>query len=858
MILYLLKSGLCLALVLLVYKVLLERERMYIFNRYYLLFGLCFSLLVPFITFETIVEVPVTQNPDLLNFENMNASEAMQSETTIENTVPMWFYALAVFYSLGLFVFSLRFMKNIYHIFYKITKNVKVFYKKASLVLLKENVLPHTFLHYVFLEKESYDTQNIAEELYTHELAHVTQKHTLDIILIELIQILFWFNPILIYYKKAIQLNHEFLADDAVLKSNIQIPAYQHLLLENAHWNHNLHLASNLNFSVTKKRLQMMTKHTSRARTWLVATLTIPIFIGALFLFSTKVIAQEMTAEIIDIPATEKVSEKTQDPKETYYKNATFIFEDEQGNKVKKTYAQLTKEEKALLIPPPKKPIAKRPTSTLLNDWKNKKQFAIWIDDKVVNNDEISNYSIIHYNGSFVYKNARSKRFPQPYQMHLYTEAGFKSLKTDLASPLSKNAVLHFKGHKNAKHLGKKKVGTVSKEETAKNVRHELAKANQLPVHYVNEKNGPNEMELPSDKVIQKRPKDIELFINKNKQFLLNGDYVFKMNNLDKSVKSELSKISHKRSKTASIVYDAAVSKEFVSKTIAILKNNKIYDITTRVSNSKEEIRLPPPPPAAKKKKVVEGKYIPGVIKKGDNAVDIMHRIVRDQKLETMMIDGKKYYYVVKNGRKFIFNEKSQMVDKKGKPLPPPPPPPPAPKKIKVKETKVPAPKKVKTTKKGEKVAKKYMPKVRETSKKDKTPILIEVAETPTKSKRKAIVGRKAETMMINGKKHYYYIKNGQKFIYNNKHQLVDEKGKLIPPPPKPTKKKLGATEKSSEWKDVKYFLDKEKNIGTITTQGEKYYYIIEEKKTTVYNRFGEKMDETDKKFQSALSKVKK
>ena len=60
---------------------------------------------------------------------------------------------------------------------------------------------------------------------------------------------------------------------------------------------------------------------------------------------------------------------------------------------------------------------------------------------------------------------------------------------------------------------------------------------------------------------------------------------------------------------------------------------------------------------------------------------------------------------------------------------------------------------------------------------------------------------------MINGKKYYFYVKDGYKYIYNEKHQLVDAKGNLIPKPPKSGK----TSKKSSEWKDVKYFLEKGK-----------------------------------------------
>ncbi len=703
MITYLIKSGLCLALVLLAYKVLLERERVYMFNRYYLLFGLCFSFIVPFIPMVSSAAIPLAENNSGFIVENTATLPLNISSQEVSNPIS-WMYYLVGLYAIGSLFFFSRFTSNIYKIFRKIAQNTKALYKKASLVLLKENVVPHTFLHYIFIDKQAYDTSTIADELYTHELAHVTQKHTLDIILIELIQIVFWFNPLLIYYKKAIQLNHEFLADDAVLKTNTQIPSYQQLLLDNASWNHNLYLASNLNFSVTKKRLEMMTKRTSRVRAWLVASLTIPIFIGGLFLFSTKVIAKETTIATFESIET-KVS-TPQDPKASYYKNATFVFEDENGTKTTKTYAELTLEEKATLIPPPKTPLAKRPTAALLNDWKDKKGFAIWMDGKVIDNTEISNYDVVHYNGSFVHKNARSKRFPQTYQMHLYTASGFEALKEELSNPLSKGAVLHIKKGSDQVRLGKKKVSDTEKEKLEANIQNELAEINNLGINYVNKKSGPNEMEFPIkvEKDIYQNRKDIEVLINKNGDFLVNEDYVCKINGLDKFIKIELAKILHKKTRTASIRYDDEVSKDLLNKAIAILKSNNIYDITTQTSNSENEIRLPPPPPVPKKpvvaekeievpapkKIVVVGKEVkvPALKKTMIKEVEIpdaptvqetkdvarMHKIIKGQKVETMMINGEKHYSVVKNGVKYIFNEKSQLVDENGKRLPPPPP----------------------------------------------------------------------------------------------------------------------------------------------------------------------------------------
>ncbi|WP_053002149.1 M56 family metallopeptidase [Kordia jejudonensis] len=756
MITYIIKSGLCIALILLVYKVLLERERMYKFNRYYLLFGLCFALIVPFITMETTLVIPETESASMINFEQPNLSEILpvtQTTAEVPSGIPTWMIVLASVYSIGYLVFFLRFMNNIYQIFYKITRNAKALYKKASLVLLKETTLPHTFLHFIFIEKEAYERQNIAEELYTHELAHVTQKHTLDIILIELIQIVFWFNPLLIFYKKAIQLNHEFLADDAVLKSNIQIPSYQQLLLNNASWNHNLYLASNLNFSVTKKRLQMMTKHTSKIRAWLFAALTIPVFIGALFLFSTKVAAKETTSATIETPTEAVIIIDQQDPKEYYYQNATFIFEKEDGSKVKKKYAQLTQEEKALLLPVPKTPVAKRPTAKLLNDWKSKEGFAIWLDGKVIENNEISNYDIVHYTGSRVAKNARSKRFPQLYQMHLYTAKGFEALKAELSNPLSKSAILYFKKGKHNKKVGASTIQRTVKEE--------LANADKLSITYVDEKKESNEMKFPAKEKRQGNRKDIVIYINKNGRFLVNYEHICDLKELNKYIQAELSKIKHKRARTGLIIYDG-YEKEALTTPIAnakkALKEFKIRQIETISST---DIPPPPPPPAPKvptikevktgevpkpkKPVVIEVKEtaFPTVTEARSKDIGKMHENIKGQNVQTMTINGKKHYYIVKNGVKYIYNEQSQLVDENGNIIPPPPPPPVA----------------------------------------------------PDAKKAAAWDGKEVHAGYtdINGETFYFTIKDGKKLLYNRFGQPVDKNGKVLPPPP-PRKKGSGKT----------------------------------------------------------------
>ncbi|MBU7571172.1 MAG: regulatory sensor-transducer, BlaR1/MecR1 family protein, partial [Flavobacterium sp.] len=261
---YLLKSTASLIVLLGIYHLFLEKEKMHTFNRFYLLFSLLLSFTIPFITIEVAVEslpkplllsqsapnqvLTQTQNQTIA----VDVAQVPESET---NYIPIILWSLYVMATLFLVI---RFGKNIYSLILKAKKSRKVAFNCSTLVLSKEEQLPHTFLQYIFINEDDFNSQNIQQELYTHELTHVRQKHTYDVLFIEILKTLFWFNPILVFYKKAIQLNHEFLADENVVESHKNVSFYQNLLVEKASWNSNFYLASNLNFSVTKKRLIMM------------------------------------------------------------------------------------------------------------------------------------------------------------------------------------------------------------------------------------------------------------------------------------------------------------------------------------------------------------------------------------------------------------------------------------------------------------------------------------------------------------------------------------------------------------------------------------------------------------------------
>lgn len=280
MIEFLLKSSCCMAVLLAVYYLLLEKEKMHRFNRFYLIFALVFSLVLPFITlplYNGVFARPLS----VISLPPLELNRENQGE-------PVYNYLSFILWSIYGFItllLAIRFIYNIRAFIKRAASGEIIDHETAKLVLLDERILPHTFLQYIFLNKEDYKNRTIEEELYTHELAHVNQKHTLDILFIETLKVLFWFNPLLYFYKKTIQLNHEFLADEKVITAYGDAIPYQNLLLQKASFGHTVNLASNINFSITKKRFIMMTKKTPRFEILTRQITLIPVF-GALLLIS--------------------------------------------------------------------------------------------------------------------------------------------------------------------------------------------------------------------------------------------------------------------------------------------------------------------------------------------------------------------------------------------------------------------------------------------------------------------------------------------------------------------------------------------------------------------------------------------
>tara|TARA_R110002012_G_scaffold312248_1_gene522700 strand:- start:268752 stop:271196 length:2445 start_codon:yes stop_codon:yes gene_type:complete len=271
------------------YKLVLERENIHHFKRFFLLAALLVSIGIPIITFTTFIEAA-----PIINAVVFSNSESVAITAEIAPTFSNYLSTILwSIYFLGVMIFLGRFTINLFQLIKRIKQNPK--YIKGNLVhvLITDLVYPHTFLKYIFLNKTKYETHDIPKEVMLHEETHAKQKHALDILFIELMQIIFWFNPLLYFIKKDIKLNHEFLADQAVLEQGTDTKTYQHILLAfsasgNKEDAQTHHLANAINYSLIKKRFTVMKSHTSNTVKWVKGLIILPVLAVLIYSFSSK------------------------------------------------------------------------------------------------------------------------------------------------------------------------------------------------------------------------------------------------------------------------------------------------------------------------------------------------------------------------------------------------------------------------------------------------------------------------------------------------------------------------------------------------------------------------------------------
>lgn len=270
---YLFQVSICTLICYLVYHFLYQNKTNHTFNRVYLITALLLSSLFP------LLQIPVF--PEYIDLTLAMKTTGITNEKQLEE-VSWWTLENMVFilYAIGVMIHLMALIYRLYSLYDIIKKGEKKAEKDCTKVYTDSGLSVSSFLFYLIIPTEKKDSITAYE--LEHEKNHIRQKHSLDILFLEFFRLFYWFNPILIFYKKRMVEVHEYLADESTVQQFGQAD-YEAFLIQQVTQKTKQSLVHNF-YSLFKNRINMMN---SKVKTSLWQYLMmLPMVALSLFLFS--------------------------------------------------------------------------------------------------------------------------------------------------------------------------------------------------------------------------------------------------------------------------------------------------------------------------------------------------------------------------------------------------------------------------------------------------------------------------------------------------------------------------------------------------------------------------------------------
>jgi hypothetical protein len=264
MLTYFLQVNVCWLLFYGIYYALLSKETFFRLNRIYLIISLLCGLMIPVIVpkvdmpmVQPLVEVVQPITASVVQMQEFVAVQTLETETRTWDILS-FFMKL---YSLGVAFFLLKFCWGLVTILKLYRNGQKERNDDFSLIHTERVKTPFSFFNWIFVNQKTIENTDY-QQIILHESAHVRQRHSLDIVGLEILRGLFWLSPLVHLYARSLRNVHEYLADAAVLQ-NTEKKQYGRLLISQTAAGSSLVLANHLNFSQLKKRIIMMSRNPS-------------------------------------------------------------------------------------------------------------------------------------------------------------------------------------------------------------------------------------------------------------------------------------------------------------------------------------------------------------------------------------------------------------------------------------------------------------------------------------------------------------------------------------------------------------------------------------------------------------------
>ena len=316
---YILKSAACLAVFYLFYKLLMSRDTFHRFNRFALLGLLVLSSVLPLV--EVSVNRPAPVHETMLTLEQLLLLADVQAEGEIvsQPTTALWVRVALLVYLAGIVFFAVRNLWSLCRLGVLLRRGrlerladwLPGRVENVRLVVHNRDIAPFSWMRYIVLSRK--DLEENGREILIHELAHIRNHHSWDLLLADLCIFVQWFNPAAWLLKQELQTIHEYEADDTVLREGVDAKKYQMLLIKKAVGTRLYSMANSFNHSSLKKRITMMLKEKSNPWARVKYLYVLPLAALAVSAFArpeVSAVADELSsAKVNDLVASMKTNQ---------------------------------------------------------------------------------------------------------------------------------------------------------------------------------------------------------------------------------------------------------------------------------------------------------------------------------------------------------------------------------------------------------------------------------------------------------------------------------------------------------------------------------------------------------------------
>ncbi len=282
---YLLKASAVICVFYVCFQLLLKRETFFNHNRWFLIIGLVLALVFPLVVIPIYIPIETVASPEI-SFQTNNVAITSPSNIITEKQFE-WSSLLPIIYAIGFGILFLQFLFQFGSLIWLLIKNPKNKEGIYTYVTVNHKISPFSFFKWIVFNPKDFNNEEL-ELILMHEKVHVNQMHSLDVLFSQLACVIFWFNPLIWFYKKEVHQNLEYIADRETQSTTKNEKAYQHLLLKTSIHNTNISLSNNFYNSQIKKRIIMLhTSKSNRKKQWRYL-LILPLLAGLLMSMNTE------------------------------------------------------------------------------------------------------------------------------------------------------------------------------------------------------------------------------------------------------------------------------------------------------------------------------------------------------------------------------------------------------------------------------------------------------------------------------------------------------------------------------------------------------------------------------------------